>query len=213
MTTMITDLVEHISFRGEKLTLVWKDEEPFVALRPVCERLGLDWKSQYAKVTAADFGAVVVMNTTTGADGKRYEMLCLHVMDVPFWLATLTPSRVKPELAEAVRLYRTECKMVLFQHWKERLLGERAATASVASRVAAELISRKPLWVRVERLAKDGMTLHQIWRAVNRPHHMVVEAVGDLYRLGFIPSLPEGMPFPQPVKPLVFDQMSLFGDA
>jgi hypothetical protein len=56
-TIMITDLIDYISFRGEKLTLVWKDEKPFVALRPICERLGLDWKSQYAKVTAPDFGS------------------------------------------------------------------------------------------------------------------------------------------------------------
>jgi hypothetical protein len=209
---MITDLIDHVSFRGEKLTLVWKDEEPYVALRPICERLGLDWKTQYRKVQAPDFGAVVVMMPTTGADGKRYEMLCLHVMDMPFWLATLTPSRVKPELAEAVRLYRTECKLVLFHHVKERLLGERDAATATLARLQADLIARKPLWVKIERLVAEGFDFVTIWRAVNRPRHQVIEAIADLLRLDLIKAAPVGTPFPQPVKPMLFDQMSLFGE-
>lgn len=206
---MITDLIDYVSFRGEKLTLVWKDEEPFVAVRPVCERLGLDWKAQHRKLSA-DIAFNRGHMTTVAEDGKLREMLCLHATQLPLWLASISPSRVKPELREALIAYRSECSLVLFHHVKARLLGERDAATSTLVRLQADLIVRKPLWGKVERMVQADFTFEAIWRAVKRPRHVVQEALGDLLRLGFIKGLPEGTPYPQPARPLTLDQLALF---
>lgn len=209
---MITDLIDYVSFRGEKLTLVWKDEEPFVALRPVCERLGLDWKAQHRKLSA-DMAFNHGHMTTVAEDGKQREMLCLHATQLPLWLASISPSRVRPELREALIAYRSECSLVLFHHVKARLLGERDAATSTLVRLQADLMARKPLWTKVERMVIANFDFETIWRAVRRPRHVVIEAISDLLRLDVIKVAPHGTPFPQPVKPIIFDQMSLFGDA
>ena len=73
-------------------------------------------------------------------------------------------------------------------------------------------MARKPLWTKIEHLMRGGFTFEAIWRASNKPQHLVVEALHDLLRLGLIDRLPDGMPVARPVKPLIFDQMSLFGE-
>ena len=191
---MITDLIEHIAFRGEKLTLVWKDEQPHVALRPICERLGLAWQAQHAKLTHPDSGAGVMIIVTTGADGKRYEMSCLHAVDLPFWLAGLKPSKVKPHLAEAVRIWKAEAKLVLFEHVRRRLLGERDMANAAAARVRAYVISRKPSYVVIERLAREGQTFDMIRSALNRTAGFVATAIEELVTMGYLESTPAGTP-------------------
>lgn len=207
---MITDLIEYVAFRSERLTLVWQNEEAYVAIRPICERLGLNWKSQHRKLTAPETLSTIHLMTTVAEDGKAREMTCLHVMDVPFWLATIAPSRVKPELADVVRLFRQECKLVLFNHVKARLLGERDAMQHSLVRLQADVIARKPLWVKVQRLSDEGLTFEDIWRAVKRPRHVVVEAVEDLIRIGLLKAAPSGMPIPALPRAAVHpDQMPL----
>lgn len=50
----------------------------YVTIRPICEALGIDFKSQYAKLKDDDnLSSVMVLSTTTGADGKNYERFCL----------------------------------------------------------------------------------------------------------------------------------------
>jgi hypothetical protein len=203
--TSFIDLIEYISFRGERLTLVWKDGEAYVAVKPICERLGLAYQPQHRKLTAPESGTVITMMVTTGADGKRYEMLGLHVMDVPLWLASITPSRVKPELAEAVRAYRAECKLVLFHHIRNRLLGERDEAIGMAARIRSQWIGQKPIRAKIQQLVVEGCDFPTIRREAGRPEWKVREILGDMLRLGFIDKYPDG--YAGPVQ-----QLSLFSE-
>ncbi len=40
-----------VPFKGATLYLAEDHQEPYVPMRPVVEGMGLDWKSQYAKIT------------------------------------------------------------------------------------------------------------------------------------------------------------------
>ena len=64
-----------------------------------------------------DLGAVGVLSTSTGADGKQYEMFCLPIRYVFGWLFTINPKNVKPEAQETVRVYRRRCYEALFRHF------------------------------------------------------------------------------------------------
>ncbi len=59
-----------------------------VALKPVCENLGLDYSAQYRRLQRQDW-AVVAMMATTGADGKTYEMVGIDRQTFVMWLATI----------------------------------------------------------------------------------------------------------------------------
>ncbi|MBD1602253.1 phage antirepressor N-terminal domain-containing protein [Pseudomonas typographi] len=115
-TTAVSNV---IPFRKAKLLLVERDGQPFVPMKPVVEGMGLDWKSQHAKLQGGRFNSVMVMITTTGADGKQYEMACLPLRKLPGWLMSIHASKVREELRENVIAYQNECDDALWAYWNE----------------------------------------------------------------------------------------------
>ncbi|WP_238348308.1 phage antirepressor N-terminal domain-containing protein [Pseudomonas sp. RW10S2] len=108
-----------IPFRSAKLLLVEHDGQPFVPMKPVVEGMGLDWKSQHAKLQGGRFNSVMVMITTTGADGKQYEMACLPLRKLAGWLMSIHASKVRLELRDGVLAYQNECDDALWSYWSE----------------------------------------------------------------------------------------------
>ncbi|MEA3233917.1 phage antirepressor N-terminal domain-containing protein [Pseudomonas mosselii] len=108
-----------IPFRSAKLLLIERDGQPFIPMKPVVEGMGLDWKSQHAKLQGGRFNSVMVMITTTGADGKRYEMACLPLRKLAGWLMSIHASKVRPELREGIIAYQEECDDVLWSYWND----------------------------------------------------------------------------------------------
>ena len=61
---------------GISLQVVSSDSEQLVAIKPVCEILGVNYTTQVEKLKAHPiFGSVIPLRGTTGADGKTYQML------------------------------------------------------------------------------------------------------------------------------------------
>lgn len=108
-----------IPFRSSKLLLVERDGQPFVPMKPVVEGMGLDWKTQYRKLQGGRFNSVMVMMTTTGSDGKTYEMSCLPLRKLAGWLMSVHASKVRIDLRENVLAYQNECDDVLWAYWNE----------------------------------------------------------------------------------------------
>ncbi len=93
----------------------------YVPIKPICAVLGIDFKSQYAKIKEDySFNSVMVIITTTGADGKQYEMVCLPLRRIYGWLYTINPGKVAPEAREAVMKYRDQCNDILYDYFNGR---------------------------------------------------------------------------------------------
>lgn len=104
--------------RVNNVDIVSTSDEQLVAIKPICEALGIDYKVQWQKIKdSEDLSSVMVLSTTTGADGKSYEMCCLPVEFIYGWLFTINPKNVKPEAQEAVRVYRMMCYRSLYQYF------------------------------------------------------------------------------------------------
>ncbi len=108
-----------IPFRAARLLLLEHDGHPFVPMKPVVEGMGLDWKTQYRKLQAGRFKSVMVMMTTTGSDGKTYEMSCLPLRKLAGWLMSVHASKVRIDLRENVLAYQNECDDALWAYWNE----------------------------------------------------------------------------------------------
>lgn len=108
-----------VPFYEDTVVLVGKDDEPLVSMKPIVINMGLDWKSQHAKVTDR-FSSVMVEITTTGGDGKQYAMTCLPLRKLPAWLYSISPNKVKPELRDKVIRYQEECDDALWDYWSKR---------------------------------------------------------------------------------------------
>jgi len=56
---------------GITLQVVASESEQLVAVKPVCEILGVNYPSQFTKLKEHPvYGSVIVLSTTTGTDGK-----------------------------------------------------------------------------------------------------------------------------------------------
>lgn len=111
----MTDLVK-IEFHGDELECLRNNEGVWVSLRRVCEAVGIDYKNQHEKLKQKAW-ATMVLSTTTGSDGKKYQMSMLHLDSLPMWLATIDAERVSDEARPKIELYQRECAKALRDFW------------------------------------------------------------------------------------------------
>ena len=90
-----------------------------VALRPVCDSLGLDFSGQLQRLQHQSW-ATVGVTPTVAADGKTREMTVIDRRTFTMWLATIDTSRVKNERTrELVRIYQCEAADALDRYFNE----------------------------------------------------------------------------------------------
>ena len=106
---------------NQELLIISENTSKLVPIKPICDAIGIDYPTQYQKLKDdEDLSSVIGLSPTTGADGKKYEMVCLPIKWVFGWLFTISPKNVAPEAKESVRRYRMECYKALFNHFSER---------------------------------------------------------------------------------------------
>lgn len=108
-----------VDFHGNPLTVVTaSDGQRLVAMRPICEAIGLDWVSQHKRIGRDSvLAATMVIMTTVAADGKEREQVCLPLEYLNGWLFGISTSRVKPEIRQRLEDYQRECYQVLNAYW------------------------------------------------------------------------------------------------
>lgn len=191
------DLIEFLKLHDDTLTLLWRDGEAYIAVRPVCEVLGVNFSSQRRKLTAPESDSVVAFMTTTGADGKRYEMLCIHVADFMMWLATISPSRVQGTAREALLTTRREIRALIWNHYRETLTGNAQFRSFVMEKEKMDLIARKPARFRVAEGLRLGWSFDRIWKAGSMSRPKLARMVAEMLALGLIDAAPVGTPAPE----------------
>ncbi|WP_075167064.1 phage antirepressor N-terminal domain-containing protein [Acinetobacter indicus] len=132
-----------VPFHNAELYLVEFNGQPYTAMRPIVENMGLDWKAQLVKIKQR-FNSVVGEITTTGKDGKQYKMLCLPLKKLFGWLMTISPNKVKPELRDTVIKYQEECDDVLWDYWtKGQAINQRKAISPEQQALLHEIVARR----------------------------------------------------------------------
>lgn len=114
--TMINPQIMPVPFYGDTVVLVGQNDEPYVAMKPVAENMGLDWKTQTRKLSEK-FESTMVIMTMVAEDGKMREMICLPLRKLPAWLYSISPNRVSPELRDKIIRYQEECDDALWDYW------------------------------------------------------------------------------------------------
>lgn len=108
----------------------------YVALRPVCEALGLDIDGQSQRLQRQSWATTCMMQAVA-ADGKTREMTFIDRRTFTMWLATIDTSRVKNDRTrELVRIYQCEAADALDQYFNEGVaINPRTTSASRATRL------------------------------------------------------------------------------
>lgn len=80
-----------------------------VALRPVCDSLGLDADGQLQRLKRQPWTCTVIMPVQVPGDNQSREMVFIDRRTFTMWLATIDTGRVKNERTrELVRTYQCE---------------------------------------------------------------------------------------------------------
>ena len=109
-----------VDFHGHALTVITGPAgEQLVAMKPICEAIGLDWDGQRQRIKrhkVLSRGAVMI--TAPSASGDQ-EHTCLPLKMLNGWLFSVDAARVRPEIRDTLIQYQSECFDVLAAYWQQ----------------------------------------------------------------------------------------------
>lgn len=153
-----------IPFHGDAIAAALvpgADGEPviMVPVRPLCDRLGLAWPPQYARIQRDPVLArAAVTVTVTVTDGSRRAVVCLPAEMLHGWLFGVSAQRVRPEYREALNTYRAECFAVLWRAYQAGDLGAPGPRPEIpAASAGATLAQVRATALAVAALAEQQM--------------------------------------------------------
>ncbi len=116
---MSNDIVE-VPFNGSAMIAQKSDDgEICVALKPICENIGIAFNGQWERLNRTPW-ATVRMIRTVGADGKQRDMLAVTRKTLTMWLATIDTNRLSDEQARRnVVVYQQEAAEALDKYFNE----------------------------------------------------------------------------------------------
>lgn len=104
---------------GQEIIII-ENGEKRVAVRPICDALGVAYQSQIERLKNDPLlSSTVMLGVMVGADGKSREMVTIPFKFVFGWLFRIDSRNVKPEAKEAVLKYQLECYNALYEHFTE----------------------------------------------------------------------------------------------
>ncbi|WP_216857598.1 phage antirepressor N-terminal domain-containing protein [Burkholderia sp. S171] len=150
--------------------------------------IGLDWASQYRKVTdnRTRWG---VVDLTIPSVGGPQSMTCLPIRKMAAWLTTIEPGKVKNiRVRDRVIQFQNECDDVLWQHWTDSYsVSPRTDDAEALAQISKRS-DREPLLIRAVRLVVErGVTFPEVYKIMNmyagtrHLRNMTVEQVNEAF--------------------------------
>ncbi len=107
-----------VNYNGQELITIQKDNEIYVAIRPIVEGIGMAWTTQFAKLRRNKEKFSCYHMVTTGKDGILYRMLTIPLKKLNGWLFSINPNKIKSdEIRDKVIQYQEECFIVLYNYW------------------------------------------------------------------------------------------------
>ncbi|MFZ4547996.1 MAG: phage antirepressor N-terminal domain-containing protein [Bacteroidales bacterium] len=95
--------------------LIIEGDEKRVALKPICDALGIDYSTQVQRIKDDPIlGSTVGLSPTVGADEKQREMVTIPFKFVFGWLFRIDSRNVKEESRESVLKYQLHCYNALY---------------------------------------------------------------------------------------------------
>ncbi|SCC26828.1 phage antirepressor N-terminal domain-containing protein [Gilliamella intestini] len=123
--------LETIQFHNQQLIVLNYKNKPYIAMKPVCENIGLDWAAQLKRIKRHQvLSSGMVMMTTPSKQGLQ-EYVCLPISMINGWLFGIETSRVKPEIRATLEQYQLECFDVLYNHFMPKVAQQYPHTISL----------------------------------------------------------------------------------
>jgi hypothetical protein len=167
MGTLVPRREQTVDFYGDAIPVAATEEgEPYVALRPITDHLGLDARSQRRRVQADRVIAPRLRTLAlSGSDGRRRDFLCLPLDLLPGFLFGIDAARARPELVEKLDRYRADCFRILWEAFRGEAWSVGPAIVPEPVPVAEPGLSGAALALEiataVQHLAREQLALEQ----------------------------------------------------
>lgn len=186
-----------ISFNNQSLITVEQNGNHYVAMKPICENIGLAWEPQVLRIKRDEVlsqGMIVMIIPTNGGNQN---MICLPIEYLNGWLFGIDINRCKPEIRDTLIKYKKDCYQALHDYWFN---GKAERKTTVDDRTGLRnavnmLVSKKGLIYsdayhlihhRFNVESIEDLTLEQLPQAVEYVHKIILE--GELITDPELPS-------------------------
>ncbi|HEY3982500.1 phage antirepressor N-terminal domain-containing protein [Cedecea sp.] len=155
----------NVIFKGDTLTTIENHGIQYVAMKPVVEAIGMDWKSQHHKLLVHrekfNYGDM----TTVAADGKLREMGCIPLRKLNGWLFSINPNKVKASIRNRLISYQEECFAALHDYWTKGVAANprKVSVMEELNQACADLTCDKGI------ASLSGTALNE-WKGVKAAH-------------------------------------------
>ncbi len=146
MTTAI-----QVLFNNQTITAFMHHDNPVVAMKPICENIGVNWDAQRQRIQRHPVMSKGTVMITAPSNGGTQEMLCLPLKMLNGWLFGIDSSRVKPELKDKVIAYQEKCFDVLADYFG----------LSTPKRITIDTNQARAIQKAVNRIVKQTGKSHQ----------------------------------------------------
>lgn len=152
--------IQTVNFHEQSLITLQKDGVAYVAMKPICENIGLDWEAQRQRISRDEvLNSTACMIKAVATDGKNRELLCLPIHYLNGWLFGVDTNRVKAQIKDKLITYKKECYQALFDYWNN----------GVAVNPRATKDDRKPLVQAVNMLVTEtGAIYSNVWKMIHQ---------------------------------------------
>ncbi|MBB3142831.1 phage antirepressor N-terminal domain-containing protein [Halomonas organivorans] len=164
--TAITASPVSVEFHGTAIPTFSVEGVVRVAMKPICDTIGLAWHGQHERIKrhAVLKTCVRVIRTQLPGERQHRKLLTLPLSKLNGWLFGIDTNRVKPEIRQRLVEYQAECFDVLADYWqKGEAVNPRATTID----------ERRPLNRAVRTLANlrsargEAADYAGMWKLVN----------------------------------------------
>ena len=187
-----------ISFNNQSLITVEQNGNHYVAMKPICENIGLAWEPQVLRIKRDEVLSQGMIVMITPTNGGNQNMICLPIEYLNGWLFGIDINRCKPEIRDTLIKYKKECYQALHDYWFN---GKAERKTTVDDRTGLRnavnmLVSKKGLIYsdayhlihqRFNVESIEDLTLEQLPQAVEYVHKIILE--GELITDVALPEL------------------------
>ena len=154
---MFDHQVVTVDFEGDTIYAVKTPDGVFVAVKPICERLSVDWSSQHKRLNRETTLRECLVILTIPSAGGPQETVCLPLHMIPGWLFGFDENQIKnADGREIILRYKRRCYLVLSAHFAPQPAAIEALTDDLSPVAGLEEMSHRSFdgWIKMVREAR-----------------------------------------------------------
>ena len=181
---MENQIKKFLEFNGKAILFLQVDGTYYVAIKPICEALEVNYKEQYRQIKSDPILNQLVRNTTmVGADNKMRKMSCLPEKFIYGWLFNIKKSK-----SEHLIEYKLKCYEILYDYFhgsvtqRQKLLKEKTKAELEIDQLEEKLEYNED-YCRLKYLKSS---IKDAGKALRKMDENIIDAQLDLWKQDFV---------------------------